>query len=311
MQHINYVGIELEGAWHEVSNTSLGRFHHDGSVNTDLCDCSDSYDTGEISSIPLRLSEIDTFMEHCYPDHSDASCGLHVHLSFENEGDYARLTCPDFHKFFLKSWEDWGTLHAPEPVGKTNTFWHRLRGKNDFCYRKFIPEEQWHLTDKDSPRYHQLNFCFSFNGTESEDEDEWCCGCCEADDSDDCSDRCSNYECGDYCDEDCNGEHECDDCISNARRRRATPRVGKAPPEDARKTLECRLLPMFHDVELAKHAVWYLVSLVNIFLDTCEGYSEDFTVPIKEIDEDLSQEWNYMSLSRDSVIDPPPALVLL
>ena len=205
MQHINKIGIELEGYWHKKPNSAKA----DGSVHAscpgDTCqhviNGGSEYSgyRGELASRPILIRSLDKWIDTNYPDHVDSSCGLHVHMSLTNQGDYARLTYPDFWDYFLDSWEQWG-----EDNDITNkNFWSRLAGNNAYCYRDFNPGSQWRLTYKDSSRYKHLNFCFTLH-----------------------------------------------------------------------KTVECRLLPMFKRKDIAKNAIWHLISIVNAFLDIAPSLPE-------------------------------------
>lgn len=157
-QKINRVGIELEGAWH--IDTAKRRLKEDGSVGVS-CDCSPCrrVENGEKASrtlLPVTKS-IKTFVETNYPDHVNSSCGMHVHVSFKKDSDYARLMEPAFNQYFKHELNAWG--HRANI--KNTAFWERLEGSNTFCKDEFIPQQQFLQTSKRYTRYTQLNFCYS------------------------------------------------------------------------------------------------------------------------------------------------------
>lgn len=156
IKHIKGFGFELEGGWEsdrydEIENKGLMK--GDGSVETD------DTQPGEIASPVFRdIYTAWKFMRDNYPDEVNRSCGFHVHISVE-DGHYTTLMEKEFYKEFLK-WSHW--------IGRTftkrlpGTYMSRLRGENNFCQAKFMPDEQ---VKERGDRYTQLNFCYSTHKT--------------------------------------------------------------------------------------------------------------------------------------------------
>lgn len=128
--------------------------------------------TGEVASPPMELEEVLKWGDAHYPAGMDATCGIHVHISVKEEGDYAKIaSSPHFYMKFLQ----WGKAFIDgmeENDVDRNFFYNRLSGKNRFCALKFIPEKQLRLMRKgtgntidNNPRYAMLNFCKGIHGT--------------------------------------------------------------------------------------------------------------------------------------------------
>jgi hypothetical protein len=167
MQHIKKIGIELEGYWHEKPP----RAKEDGSVNATCREDCPGYSSfrrsgwrGELASLPILPTRWENFMKTKYPDHTDGSCGLHVHMSFNNPADYTRLMFPDFWEFFLESWQQWATINLNDNC----RFWPRFRGENNFCLRQFSPQSQWADRSHGGSRYTHLNYCWNQHAKQSE-----------------------------------------------------------------------------------------------------------------------------------------------
>lgn len=148
------IGVELEGRWGDLDRTLREAQEYgadgcsDGSVNPrDGSGCSPH----EIQTKPGSLGECLHQVVRFYPDETDASCGMHVHVSFANVTDFTCLSTAAFFAYFKARWTNWGVANNLHPEGE---FFRRLRGDNQYC----IPnrdEPRW-LTNMD--RYHQLNF---------------------------------------------------------------------------------------------------------------------------------------------------------
>jgi hypothetical protein len=156
------IGVELEGGWEKYESslrTMAGRFganfHYDGSVSTGATT------SAEISTKPYeRLGSLLNCVDALYPDEVNSSCGMHVHVSFD-ELDYGHLMSERFYFYFLLRWEAWGKrLNI-----RSSEFWSRLRGENQYCKREWKSVEQVTLRGRDGVRYAHLNFCYSLHGT--------------------------------------------------------------------------------------------------------------------------------------------------
>ena len=157
-------GIELEGGW-DVAPRDATRFHGDSSV-----DVPGRWRVGEIVS-PI-LSDWQTgsdFVLVNYPDHTGASCGLHVHMSFSAElASIAGRAENAYHVSLLADSEDYqrGLLGRLRDVGKeikitSKAFWQRLDGENSYCRPTWSPRNV-----RESDRYRAVNFAaFSRHNT--------------------------------------------------------------------------------------------------------------------------------------------------
>jgi hypothetical protein len=175
--YINKVGIELEGGWHKpFEDVSIG---YDGSVLRPL-NIGTNEHWGELVSNPLFPEEVEKWVKKYYPNGVGATCGLHIHTSFEDPSSYYRLCSRRFYNFFLKEWEKWGlrTIGPPnfgpngEVTTKTPSFWIRLDGgkvpgaESAFAQREFRPQFQISANGKgDIRRRSHLNYCFALHGT--------------------------------------------------------------------------------------------------------------------------------------------------
>jgi hypothetical protein len=152
------LGIEIEGRWlnlREARQNAAGR---------GMTGCSDGSVTGsthsfaapyEFQTVPGTLAKSLEQLLALYPDEADASCGMHVHVSFDAATDVTLLCTPAFFDFFRARWTAWGD--RMNIWGKENNrgeFWRRLNGGNDYCRVNTITPTNIQRMD----RYHQLNF---------------------------------------------------------------------------------------------------------------------------------------------------------
>ena len=149
------VGIELEGGYdrqieHREWLTGDGSVHAEG-----------SYYVGECVLPPRKLVDAIELVKENFPDHANDTCGMHIHLSFDNKISYGKLKTPEFYNYFLVRLEQWGSknqIYAKSP------FWKRLREGNNYCQKGFNAERQLKATSKDRARYYHLNYCYNFGG---------------------------------------------------------------------------------------------------------------------------------------------------
>lgn len=167
------VGIELEGAFKKRFKDR--EIHLDGSVTCPkgVKEWKERH-LGEVSSPALDVEKVEAWVREHYPDAVNASCGLHVHVSFGEDKDKAfeRLSTRKFYKFFLEEMEKWGKSEGFPPE---HDFWARLHGKNEYCKKAFVPSIQAKRRNKTGTpqlgvtkggdRYCQLNFCYTLYGT--------------------------------------------------------------------------------------------------------------------------------------------------
>lgn len=162
MRFIDRVGIELEGGWRKVFK--YNRLKHDGSVFPDgmIDDGPVEPHWGEIASPPLPTPVlVEEWLKVYYPDFSDESCGLHVHVSFLKTIYYERLARRAFYDYWLNGILDWGRKRGI----KDSEFWSRIQGFNRFCQKEFRASEQVKLTDKGDGRRTHLNYCYKLHKT--------------------------------------------------------------------------------------------------------------------------------------------------
>lgn len=130
---IKLIGIELEGGWDSPPPDEHRRVH-DGSVRV----ASDWF-SGEIPSPTFEPSEDwPTWVENNYPDHVGISCGMHIHMSFEdNINAFADLmeNCKLYERYLLFVLYRWGNKNKV----KNKAFWNRVNGYNEYCTKKPIP----------------------------------------------------------------------------------------------------------------------------------------------------------------------------
>jgi len=149
VQRIDKIGIELEGGWDESNYPEEN--HHDGSVSCE------GHLVGETCSPPLKYNQIESWVTRNYPDHSNKSCGMHVHFSFTNELAYMQLLNKEFYeKVFLPNLREWGETNQI-----TGQYWQRLDGNCSFCLKGFKGEIQKSMEGRDDIRYYHLNYCYS------------------------------------------------------------------------------------------------------------------------------------------------------
>jgi hypothetical protein len=149
------VGVEIEGRFlnvddlaEEVDNAGLTHCE-DGSIHDSPdSDCS----AMEIQTIPGSLVEQLRQLSRFYPDEADGSCGMHVHVSFNDPCCITQLSTPEFVEYFHRRWRAWGESNKLLPFGQ---FFSRLTGGNDYCIANTERDcENPFNTD----RYRQLNF---------------------------------------------------------------------------------------------------------------------------------------------------------
>jgi len=184
--HIKHIGIELEGAYNRFTFDISQGWKYDGSVNNIekkyykclkkcKCDCSNCQShnnccqrtkynhVGEVASKPLKIIDLLKWTDKNYPDYTNRSCGMHLHFSFNSITDYSRLMERRFYYHFLDKLEQFG---RDNKLNKDGIFWERIKGKNDYCKKEFIPELQASFKKKDgNTRYRIVNCCFQLYGT--------------------------------------------------------------------------------------------------------------------------------------------------
>lgn len=158
------VGIEIEGLWNNLRETrdraneeDLGGCQ-DGSVRQNPTSNAEGY---EFQTVPGTLREALSQLISFYPDETNDSCGMHVHVSFNVSTDASLLATQQFFDYFRARWIAWGEREhvwgrgSPDDTNTARgTFWQRLFGHNDYCRVNRSTERNILSMD----RYHQLNF---------------------------------------------------------------------------------------------------------------------------------------------------------
>lgn len=182
---IRSIGIEIEGAWNEVyydfKNNDV--FRHDGSVDiprniecrycrngdNDNCECSDDgyNEVGELAFQP-KTGIVDAILEldQNYPDHTNRSCGLHIHLGL-SEKEYMTILWQysKFYREYIAFLRYFGQTRA---IRQGSAFWSRLSGENRYCRLDInlkTIKDQMKNSSYDNCRYNHVNFCYSKHGT--------------------------------------------------------------------------------------------------------------------------------------------------
>lgn len=147
---LDRVGFELEGNWNTVPDGF--KLYHDGSVSRRLAHA------GELHVITYARKIRWDMVERAWPEESDGSCGLHIHLSFRGDKIYSRFVCREFVDWFRQALIRFGR--------KTNVqnqeFWRRLDGRNGYCIPEYYGDVQ--LVGNGN-RYTQINFAHSKHET--------------------------------------------------------------------------------------------------------------------------------------------------
>lgn len=172
MSRINLVGLEVEGGW---DGTAMKRpfdlpIIQDHSVDGRTVQ-SDKPLTcphvGEVVSKPLACDPdvIGAWLDKYWPQHTNITCGYHIHVSLKNIKDYSALTTKNFlHKVIL----DMKKLGREMGLPPTHYFWGRIAGSNPFCTLNFDSSSQISMKQKsvgDRTRYGMLNYAWNIHGT--------------------------------------------------------------------------------------------------------------------------------------------------
>lgn len=156
------IGIEIEGRFADLS---AARLRADSLGATGCGDGSIGGGRGspyEFQTKPAPMAGAIDQLVSLYPDDTDGTCGMHVHVSFNAATDVGLLCTEAFFGYFRRRWEAWGTRMGVQGRGADanansqhrGEFWRRLYGGNDYCnINTHVPNR---IQDMD--RYHQLNF---------------------------------------------------------------------------------------------------------------------------------------------------------
>ena len=124
--------------------------------------------TGELPSEPKEVEEFPVWMKKYYPSHVNATCGLHVHMSFKSAYHYQRLMVEDYQDTMVEYLLRWAKT---EKFGDKHPIWPRLKGQSEFCQLKFDPDRQSFKTRKEydhhapGHRYTAISYAYARYGT--------------------------------------------------------------------------------------------------------------------------------------------------
>lgn len=173
---VSSVGLELEGGWKVPPFDE--QMHQDASVDrAKKWDRQEYRFVGEVVSNPMLPIGMKAWVEKVFPHKIDNSCGLHIHMGFDNLWHYGLLMDrEDYQETMLEKIKEWGQKNE---LPKGHCLWDRLKGKNKYCVKKFWPDLQaqpnrkqymaeWEREGQPAPeghRYTQVNFCFGVHKT--------------------------------------------------------------------------------------------------------------------------------------------------
>lgn len=192
INRIKLVGIELEGGWDVPPDGET--IVKDGSVKFDPPQTVRAYEDqlppslqqrrvtapvlkfpmpafkGEIVGKPMPTDKFAGWLAHAYPKHVNATCGLHVHMSFHYRSNYARLMCPEFTPFIVQKVREFAEI---EKLPKDHPQWDRVNKKDHrHCAHLYLAEGQAKATSKDyegrgkpHSRYTFVNYCEAMHHT--------------------------------------------------------------------------------------------------------------------------------------------------
>lgn len=154
------VGVELEGGWITLP-TGVQALEHDGSVFNGRVPAGVKY-IGELPIGPVIPAAISELLKNNHPQKVNATCGMHIHMSFDTLWYYHLLMVPEYQKTILHYLTKW----AQEKKFKdSHHIWGRLLGKSPYCQDKFWPDAQasnkrkGHDQNVHGHRYTHVHYC--------------------------------------------------------------------------------------------------------------------------------------------------------
>lgn len=152
------IGVEVEGFWKRTGWDEFRRKLRDSGLSSasdgSLVADDPEYLGYEIRTTPGHLGEVITQVSEWYPQGTNNTAGMHVHVSFRDHLSVTALYSMEFFEFFRARWHAWGTQHA---INEDSQFWVRLRGANNYCRLNTAEDLRDDQID-DGDRYRQLNF---------------------------------------------------------------------------------------------------------------------------------------------------------
>ncbi len=111
----------------------------------------------EFQTKPGTLGEQIRALQILYPDFTNSTAGMHVHLSFREEGHAAAMALGNtkFFTYWAERWDAWG-----KRTGVKGQFWKRLKGENKYSSPNTM--DDWNNGEssliKTKDRRRQINF---------------------------------------------------------------------------------------------------------------------------------------------------------
>jgi hypothetical protein len=156
---IQKAGVEVEGGW--IGVPAGERMVVDASVfrpatkeDELIAEKLKLSTIGELTSPALCPASVKGWLKRCYPDMSNQTCGLHVHMSFKNLRDYVRLMVPEYQLTIVAYLKKWAN---EEGLADNNPIWDRLSGKSEYCSLNFFPTQQIRDRRKDYDHFREGN----------------------------------------------------------------------------------------------------------------------------------------------------------
>lgn len=153
---INLIGIELEGGFAKLPEgvklvrDSSVQFSQDEILKHGLSGAT----IGELPSPPLEIADWKKWIKKYYPTCSNATCGMHVHMSFKTPFAYNKLMVEKYPATivaYVKRWSEENSLPKDHPI------WSRLAGKCEYCQHVFNPDLQLQNRNKDYDHHRDGN----------------------------------------------------------------------------------------------------------------------------------------------------------
>jgi hypothetical protein len=154
------VGVELEGGWVKLP-PGINTLEPDGSVFAGRKPAGVNF-IGELPIGPILPAGIAELVRIHHPQKVNATCGMHVHMSFDTLRDYQILMVPEYQKTMIHYLTLWAQDQKFKPE---HHIWGRLRGESVFCQDKWWPDAQastkrkGHDQHVHGHRYTHVHFC--------------------------------------------------------------------------------------------------------------------------------------------------------
>lgn len=162
---IHRIGIELEGGWDKLPRGVSGLV---GDSSVQFGELLRPAYIGELPSPPLDIKTWPSWLRDNYAPHSNATCGMHVHMQPLTALTYQRLMDPRYPATIVAAFKAWA---KKEGFPEDHHFWPRLAGKSRYCQHKFYADEQISKKEKQfnqeqfGNRYTVIHYAYARFGT--------------------------------------------------------------------------------------------------------------------------------------------------